>query len=123
MKPATPVIEGQQDLEIVMRSEGCVDLPVVRLRREHGWCALSRWRLSIRERLQVLFTGDIYVEVMTASGMVPPYQLRTWVEKMARVKVPEPSKIVAASDSRRDEYEARQARRLARSVRGEEVEH
>ena len=38
---------------------------------------VSRWKMSWRERLHVLFSGDLYVYVMTFGKPLQPYVLET----------------------------------------------
>jgi hypothetical protein len=69
MKPMSDLGEGiQANLECT--GENFEPLPVF----DDGQVCLTRWRLSFKERLQVLFGGSIWVCI---GGVQPPMSIRT----------------------------------------------
>lgn len=125
MKPVSPVMPHHpehQKLEITIAKDQpeWENLPALRILRHEGWAMLSRWQLSWRERLAVLFTGSIYVEQLTIdSGHISPYKLSIKVDDMEQQKIPESSQIVEPKNlSRSGKADFRALRREFRRLRG-----
>lgn len=78
MSPATPVLIRQSGIvpEIVFAKDQpqYLQLPAVRL--DDG-TVISRWRLTWRERLRVLWTGSLWCSVLTFNHPLQPTRLET----------------------------------------------
>lgn len=76
MKPASPVIPGLALVETVYAKDQppYEALPTYALGDDTG-TVVSRWRLSWRERLSVLLSGDIYLWQMTFGKALQPVTL------------------------------------------------
>jgi hypothetical protein len=74
--PASPVVPGRSLPETVYAKDQppYIPLPVVRLGDETG-TVLSRWKLSWRERLSVLWHGDVYLWQLTFDRALQPVKL------------------------------------------------
>jgi hypothetical protein len=77
MKPVSPVVRGHEGREIVFAKDQPEYTPLPALVSEDGRTIVSRWRLSFRERMQVLFSGDMYLWVLTFGQKLPPMMLET----------------------------------------------
>ncbi|MCU1350290.1 MAG: hypothetical protein JWO56_3320 [Acidobacteria bacterium] len=64
-------------------------LPSLRISMEGTLGILTRWRLSWRERLRVLRTGDVYLQVLTGGQALQPVLVGA-----------EPPQIVAGEEPR-----------------------
>lgn len=71
MHPVSPVIPGEKFPEVVIaeNQDEYGNLPAVFL--DNG-VIVTRWRLSFRERLKVLFAGNIYLWMWTFGNPVTP---------------------------------------------------
>lgn len=69
MKPVSPVIPGIDEIKIAEHQEEYETLPAIVT--SDGY-VISRWRLSWRERLVVLFEGNIYLSCLTFGRPVQP---------------------------------------------------
>lgn len=71
MHPISPVIEGHQDAEIVYAKDQPQyhPLPALPLSPDR---IVTRWQLSWRECLRLLFTRSVYLQVMTFGGPLQP---------------------------------------------------
>ena len=78
MKPVSPTIPGHDLPETIIAKdqEEYDDLPAYRYDDKEG-TVLVRWKLSWRERLHVLWTGDIYMFMNTFWKAVQPVMLQT----------------------------------------------
>ncbi len=78
MQPVSPTIPGHDLPETIIAKdqEEYDDLPAYRYDDKEG-TVLVRWRLSWRERLSVLLTGDIYMFMFTFYKPVQPVMLQT----------------------------------------------
>jgi len=78
MKPASPVAPGTLCAEVVFAKDQppYIPLPAV-LEGNIGGTAHTRWRLSLRERIRVLFTGNVYVSLMTFHKPLQPVRVDT----------------------------------------------
>lgn len=59
MTPTTPIVEGH-DLPVMNFAEDQPEFVTLPGYRTEDGCVLTRWRLTWRERLRVLLTGDLY---------------------------------------------------------------
>jgi hypothetical protein len=74
MRPISPVIKGYEKFEIRYGAgqEQYVPLPALNC---DGGLVLSRWHLTLRERLRMLLHGDVYLYVMTCGEPIQPVLL------------------------------------------------
>ena len=86
MDPATPVLIRQTGIvpEIVFAKDQPQyrQLPAVRL--DDG-TVISRWQLIWRERLRVLWTGSLWLSVLTFNSALQPTRLETTEPKLGFV--------------------------------------
>jgi hypothetical protein len=76
VKPVTPVKPGL-DLPVVTFAEDQPEyLPLPAYRRPDGTVVI-RFRLSWSERLRILFTGNLWLSVLTFNGPLQPVMLDT----------------------------------------------
>jgi hypothetical protein len=71
MKIGDPVIKGVPQRIAAKNQPEYIPLPYIR----DGKRELTRYTLSIRERIKVLFTGSIYLELLTSEEFVHPRKL------------------------------------------------
>lgn len=76
MKPISPVIPGVKTPEVVYAKDQPPYIPLPAYREGDGTIT-TRWQLSWKERLQVLFKGCIWLSVMTFNKPLQPVQLGT----------------------------------------------
>lgn len=69
MDPVIPVVEGFEKDQIVLKAEGCIDLPVLQTEKY----LISRWRPSDEERKLIAEGGDVYLWVW--SNRHPPVSI------------------------------------------------
>ena len=78
MEPVFPICPSHPEYqeEIIAKHQGSYKpLPVLRVEDNY---TLSRWKLSLRERLRVLWFGDVYLWVMSPICRPhPPVKLQT----------------------------------------------
>jgi hypothetical protein len=72
MKSISPVVPGFEHLEIVVAKNQPEYEPLPALPVDDAQKIITRWRFSWRERLQVLFRGDLYLWVWTFRRPVQP---------------------------------------------------
>lgn len=74
MKPISPVIKDRNLQETVFaeHQDEYQNLPSIVL--ENGQ-VITRWKLSLRERLKVLFSGDIYLWIWSFGNPLQPVLL------------------------------------------------
>ena len=82
MKPVSPVLPHSDLPEVVYAKTQpqYLQLPAVNVGYADGWgsgtrSVVSRWKLNLRERLWVLITGDVWVELLTFRKPVQPQKL------------------------------------------------
>jgi hypothetical protein len=68
MKIGDPVIEGVPQRIAAEHQPPYIPLPCIRVEDRE----ITRYELSIWERIKVLFTGSIYLELLTAEEFVHP---------------------------------------------------
>lgn len=85
MNPVSPVIPGAAPPETVYAKDQppYIPLPVVKLGDDTG-TVLSRWRLTWRERLRVLWSGDVYLWQLTFGGPLQPTKLEATRPEIGR---------------------------------------
>ncbi len=69
MKPVSPVIPGVSEIKIAEHQDEYETLPAIVT--EDGY-VINRWRLTWRERLVVLFEGNIFLSCLTFGQPVQP---------------------------------------------------
>ncbi|QQS33529.1 MAG: hypothetical protein IPM50_02795 [Acidobacteriota bacterium] len=89
MKPVSPIVKGCEDHEIRIAEnqdeyETLPALPV-----DHGQRILTRWSLTWRERLTLLFKGNVYLHVWTFGRPIQPLymevdELRQQLDELKR---------------------------------------
>jgi hypothetical protein len=72
MKPVSPVVKGIKEVLIAKDQPEYVPLPAI---VGKNGMVISRWRMSIAERIKALFTGSIYVHVLTFNHPLQPQLL------------------------------------------------
>lgn len=89
MTPMTPVLPGSPQLpEVVFAKDQpeYLPLPACVVQYQGGEIAVvTRWRLSLRERLRVLFGGSFWLQQMTFGHALQP-QLPSTIEPVLSVK-------------------------------------
>jgi hypothetical protein len=69
MKPVSPVVEGMK--EVVFAKDQPQYLPLPAVICEDG-TVISRWRLTLKERIKIFFTGDLWLNQMTFHKPLQP---------------------------------------------------
>lgn len=96
MKPVSPVYENAKDLfgvqEVVYAKDQPEYIPLPVLKFQDG-TIVSRWRMSWKERLRALLTGDIFLAVLTFNQPLQPVLLATDPLQACGVSVEEPPTI------------------------------
>lgn len=69
-----------KEKNITYVAAGCGDLPALKLEKE----IISKWKMSLRERFKVLFTGHIWF--MAKGNWHPPVGLCLSVDKVFETK-------------------------------------
>jgi hypothetical protein len=77
MKSLSPVVPGFEDQEVVYAKDQPEYEPLPALLIDGGETVITRWRLSWRERLSILFRGDLYLWVYTFRRPLQPVLLQT----------------------------------------------
>jgi len=75
MRSISPVVPGFEHLEIVLAKNQPEFDPLPALPVDDAQKVITRWRFSWRERLQVLFRGDLYLWIWTFQRPVQPVAL------------------------------------------------
>lgn len=76
MKPISPVIPGVEEIVMGAGQPEYQPLPTCVVKDEQGRIVvISRWRLTLRERLRLLWHGDIWLEQMTFGNLLQPQML------------------------------------------------
>ena len=78
MKPVSPIIPGVKLPETVYAKDQPEYQPLPAHKSDDG-TVLTRWKLSFKERLKVLFYGDVYLWLSTFNKPLQPVMLQ--VEK------------------------------------------
>jgi len=72
MKPVSPVAKGFEQLEVVFAKDQPEYLPLPALPIDDGNRLITRWRLTMRERLLILFHGNVYLWISTFKNPLQP---------------------------------------------------
>ncbi len=75
MQPVSPVFPNLNLPEVVYAKDQPQYLPLPAYRDGRG-TVVTRWQLSWRERLRVLFSGSIWLSMMTFNQPLQPVKLR-----------------------------------------------
>lgn len=81
MKPVTPILPGI-DLPISIYAETQPEYQNFPLFKYPDGDVLSRWRLTWKERIKILFTGNVYLYVSTFNRSLQPIMLQVDKPKM-----------------------------------------
>lgn len=76
MKPVSPVIPGSNFREVVFAKNQPEYIPLPAVVESNGQIT-TRWKLTLRERLQLLFKGSLWVQVLTGHAQLQPLILLT----------------------------------------------
>lgn len=89
MKPISPIVPGLEEHEIRIAEDQpeYETLPVLKLAEG---VIITRWRLTLRERLVALFNGDIYLWIHTFGKPLQPIRLDVDEPRLVIIRVPEP---------------------------------
>lgn len=74
MKPVSPAIPG---LPKVIYAEHQLEYIPLPSHKSDDGCVTTRWQLTWRERLQVLFSGQIYLQLLTFNRPLQPIRIST----------------------------------------------
>ena len=80
MSPVSPVLQSDRKpflREIVIAKDQPEYLPLPSIVHRDSHMVTTRWRLSIAERLRVLFTGSIYHQQFTFGMKLQPVKMFT----------------------------------------------
>lgn len=75
MKPVSPIIPGES-LPITVYAQNQPEYKPLPVWKDRDGAVLSRWRLSWRERLRVLFSGNVYLWMLTFNHPLQPIMLQ-----------------------------------------------
>lgn len=81
MKPVAPIIPGY-DLPVINFAESQDEYNTLPGYRAEDGTVLTRWRLTWRERLQILFSGNLYLWMMTFNKPLQPVMLQVETPKL-----------------------------------------
>ncbi len=76
MKPASPVIPGEQIEEIVYAENQPEYKNLPAIRGDEG-TVLTRWHCDWKDRIRILLFGNVYIWVMTFNEPLQPLQAET----------------------------------------------
>jgi len=83
MKPTSPVALDSEDRwgvsEITFAKDQPQYIPLPALKFQDG-LVVTRWSLSWRERISVLFGGSVFLGLLTFNGPLQPIRISTSVE-------------------------------------------
>lgn len=86
MKPVSPVIGDIDGVKIAENQPQYNTLPAIVT--DDGY-VISRWRLSLRERLIMLFRGNVYLSQLTFGRPVQPVDMQVTPPILASVEIEE----------------------------------
>jgi len=78
MIPTTPIVPGEE-LPVNSIAEHQDEYQTLPAYRSENGIVLTRWKMSLKERLRALFYGDVYLLVWTFNRPLQPVKLQ--VEK------------------------------------------
>lgn len=76
MTPVSPVIPGFKITETIFAKDQPEYIPLPAWRGEDGR-VVTRWRLTWKERLRILFFGNLWLTVLTFNHPLQPVKLET----------------------------------------------
>ncbi len=76
MQPVTPVIPGLELKEVVFAKDQPEYIPLPAAKLADG-TVTTRWRVSFRERLRILFGGNLWVTQLTFNRPLQPIRIET----------------------------------------------
>lgn len=76
MKPVSPVLRKACHQEVTYGADQPEYLPLPAVRDEDGRVT-TRWRMTWRERLRVLLTGELYLQILTFNSPLQPVKVTT----------------------------------------------
>lgn len=74
MKPMTPVVPGSTTPEVVYAKDQPEYIPLPAYRTDDGM-VVTRWKLSIGDRLRLLIGGSLWLSVLTFNRPLQPVKL------------------------------------------------
>jgi len=77
MRAVSPVLKGVA--EVVMGKDQPEYLPLPAIKSKEKGIVTTKWKLSWKERLNILFVGSVYLQVWTFGKRLQP--VRLFVEK------------------------------------------
>ena len=77
MKPVSPPIPGMNLPEVVFAKDQPEYVPLPAVVVDEGTRIITRWQLSFRERLRILFKGNLWLSVLTFGKPLQPVLLET----------------------------------------------
>lgn len=83
MKLITPIIPGRELPVTVFAKDQPEYLQLPAFRDEYG-AVTMRWKLTIRERLRILLSGDLWLSVLTFNNPLQPVKLDTTPPEIAQ---------------------------------------
>ena len=81
MKPTVPIIPGE-NLPVTEIAEGQEEYQTLSAYIDPEGTVLVRWKLDWGERIEILFSGDIYHWIWAGKNLVQPVMLSTEAPKM-----------------------------------------
>jgi hypothetical protein len=76
MTPIKPIIPGVEVPTVTYAENQPEYIPLPAYRTEDGM-AVTRWRMTWRERLRVFLSGDLWLTILTFNGPLQPVMLDT----------------------------------------------
>jgi hypothetical protein len=77
VRPVSPVVPGMELCEVVLAKDQPEYIPLPVAPKDDGHRIVTRWKLSVAERLRILFTGNLWLSVLTFGKPFPPVLLET----------------------------------------------
>jgi hypothetical protein len=77
VKPTSPVIPGMDLPEVVFAKDQPQYIPLPATIVDGGTRVITRWKLGWRERLRILFTGNLWLSLLTFGNPLQPILLDT----------------------------------------------
>ncbi len=96
MKPVSPVIPGHS--EVVYAKDQPQYNPLPSIKQPDG-CVVTRWTMPWPERFQILFTGSVYLEVMTFNQPLQPLKMSTQPPEIESAHQFEPADIYEKAEA------------------------
>lgn len=74
MSPITPVVPGF-DLEVTEYAKNQPEYNTLPSHRQPDGTVTTRWKLTFSERLKILLTGDLWLQLLTFNHPLQPVKL------------------------------------------------